>query len=59
MHDLFTKIKASNQVFFTFCHLLDHSRETPPNFPVNRPIGHGYELPSYNYKLHKHSFVTA
>ena len=52
MHDLFTKIQAPNHCLF---HLL------PPRRPLHqilRGIGHGYELPTYNYKLHKQSFVT-
>ena len=52
MHDLFSKIKAPNHCLF---HLL------PPRRPLHqtlRAIGHGFELPSYNYKLHKQSFVT-
>jgi len=52
MHDLFNKIKAPNHCLF---HLL------PPRRPLHqilRDLGHGFELPSYNYKLHKQSFVT-
>ena len=52
MHDLFSKIKAPNHCLF---HLLPPRR---PLYHTLRAIGHGFELPIYNYKLHKQSFVT-
>ena len=39
-------------VFFTFSLLENHSAKILPE------IGHDFELPSYNYKPHKRSFVT-
>ena len=47
MHDLFTKIQES--LSFSLSHLED--------IPLNSS-DHGFELPSYSYKLHKQSFVT-
>ena len=52
MHDLLKKIKASNHCLF---HLLPTRR---PLHQTLRDIGHGFELPSYKYKLHKQSFLT-
>jgi len=51
MHVLFAKIKALSHCLF---HLL------PPRQPLHqslREIAHGFELPSYNYKLRKQCFV--
>jgi len=52
MHDLFTKMQTPNHSFFR---LLSPRR---PLHQSSRGIGHGFELPSYNYKLHNQLFVT-